>query len=410
MEPEMNDGAVMVVALNLASQALWRGGEAVVREVGKAFQGTPPPTEQQRGASLVSHTSTVLHDSLRDVADWAPEWTALRQALQTECEEHPRLLWDLLFDESGCADSPLAHSKWRKWGQSDPDRYDRLLGRLVEAIRWAVADDNQLAHYAQMFERKAQTPCAAEPASAILPPTTTSLRLHNWTVESYASAPDYVLDWSEHFEREPRRVPSPEAWQERLLPELIQTRDELLAAGKPKRLRLDGKACLSAGLAFGRCFSEVAGFTIELDQQDQVWSSDQPVAMGYECLAHYEEGNSPGSQDLLVVIGVKDDPLVSVENYVAQSRLRYRAAVRLYPQGGCGHLKSAGEALAFAEQTKKAIRAARTRARAEGRNHLFLLGPFGLAVFLGQKLTSAGDVQCYEYQNPGYTPSCFLKA
>jgi hypothetical protein len=38
------------------------------------------------------------------------------------------------------------------------------------------------------------------------------------------------------------------------------------------------------------------------------------------------------------------------------------------------------------------------------RTRLFFYGPFSLAVFLGQQLTSVGEVQLFEYQDPGYVP------
>jgi hypothetical protein len=43
------------------------------------------------------------------------------------------------------------------------------------------------------------------------------------------------------------------------------------------------------------------------------------------------------------------------------------------------------------------------------KTRLFFYGPFALAVFLGQHLTSVGEVQLFEYQDPGYIPSCTLR-
>ena len=40
---------------------------------------------------------------------------------------------------------------------------------------------------------------------------------------------------------------------------------------------------------------------------------------------------------------------------------------------------------------------------------LFVYGPFAMSVFLGQQLTSMGQVQLFEYQDPGYVPSCALR-
>jgi hypothetical protein len=43
------------------------------------------------------------------------------------------------------------------------------------------------------------------------------------------------------------------------------------------------------------------------------------------------------------------------------------------------------------------------------RTRIFFYGPSALAVFLGQKLTSVGEIQLFEYQDPGYVPSCSLR-
>jgi len=43
------------------------------------------------------------------------------------------------------------------------------------------------------------------------------------------------------------------------------------------------------------------------------------------------------------------------------------------------------------------------------KTRLFFYGPYALAVFLGQQLTSVGEIQLFEYQDPGYVPSCLLR-
>ena len=43
------------------------------------------------------------------------------------------------------------------------------------------------------------------------------------------------------------------------------------------------------------------------------------------------------------------------------------------------------------------------------KTRMFFYGPFALAVFLGQQLTSVGEIQLFEYQDPGYVPSCSLR-
>jgi len=43
------------------------------------------------------------------------------------------------------------------------------------------------------------------------------------------------------------------------------------------------------------------------------------------------------------------------------------------------------------------------------RARIFYYDPFALAVFLGQQLTSVGEIQLFEYQDPGYVSSCTLR-
>jgi len=43
------------------------------------------------------------------------------------------------------------------------------------------------------------------------------------------------------------------------------------------------------------------------------------------------------------------------------------------------------------------------------RTRLFFYGPLALAVFLGQQLASIGEIQLFEYQDPGYILSCSLR-
>jgi len=238
------------------------------------------------------------------------------------------------------------------------------------------------------------------------------IHLHNWSVELFDGPADCSLDWSQHFERSTRKVPPQRVWQGELLPELDATERELARSGMPRLLRLRASACLSSGLAFGRCFAEVAGYVVELQQKGQVWRSDAQPEDGYEVHATVQDGNDRACEDMLVAIGITTDLWRDVARYVEEIGLCYRTAVRIYPRTGTGEfaLASAAQAVAFAAQAKQTIRNARDSYDVRGANHLFLNGPIGFAVFLGQKLRSAGEFQCYEYRNTGYSPSCRLPA
>jgi hypothetical protein len=73
------------------------------------------------------------------------------------------------------------------------------------------------------------------------------------------------------------------------------------------------------------------------------------------------------------------------------------------------------ESIAGAEEACAFARAARERlgqilkTQGLGKTRLFFYGPFALAVFLGQQLTSVGEIRLFEYQDPGYVASCTLR-
>ena len=56
-----------------------------------------------------------------------------------------------------------------------------------------------------------------------------TLWLQNWTSESFDAPADYGLDWSAHFDRSTRKVPSPETWNKQLIPELEALKKKILA-------------------------------------------------------------------------------------------------------------------------------------------------------------------------------------
>ena len=80
------------------------------------------------------------------------------------------------------------------------------------------------------------------------------------------------------------------------------------------------------------------------------------------------------------------------------------------PSRGAQSIGGAGDAVAFAQAVRETLgqllKMKKYRLR---KTRIFFYGPFALAVFVGQQLTSIGEVQLFEYQDPGYVPSCSLK-
>lgn len=233
--------------------------------------------------------------------------------------------------------------------------------------------------------------------------------LHTWSVRKYDRQPDYELDWSAYFDHPTRRVPDPATWNEALLPELRSLEQTISRTTACRHIRLRGSLCLSAAIAFGHIFSVAGGYRLEIQHRMQFWRSETPPDPN----CHLEVVEEPGpntASDLLVVLSVTGDARPQVLKYVQAQGLTFRAHLYLSPAGGPYDysVQGAAHASALAQQARLELR------RALGvyhpkTTHLFYFGPQSLAVLLGQKLNACGSIQLYEYQNFGYTPSCFLR-
>lgn len=243
------------------------------------------------------------------------------------------------------------------------------------------------------------------------------VHLHGWTRQAYDLVADEEIDWTEHFDHTTLRVPAPEVWASELMPALHAVRARFDVTPDRRLIWFRTRAPLSAGLAFGHTFAEAAGYSIRIQQPSpgaaepiQHWETDAHADQSYQ-LGYDELDGDPASHDLVVGIGVTDDPRPKVEHYLAQTDLAVRAALYLRPSGGASATSvDATTVGAIAAAAKREIR--RVCNRYQPRLiHLFYLGPLGLAVLLGQKLNGLADIQCYERsKTTGYTPSCRLPA
>src|ERR1700687_180636 len=104
----------------------------------------------------------------------------------------------------------------------------------------------------------------------------TTVWLQNWTKETFDVPADYVVDWSPHFDRSSRRVPSEDVWNAQLLPELQSLKGTILAERTDRLIRFRGKCALSTGIALGAAFAAVGGWTFEIPQppSKEAWRSD----------------------------------------------------------------------------------------------------------------------------------------
>ena len=118
-----------------------------------------------------------------------------------------------------------------------------------------------------------------------------------------------------------------------------------------------------------------------------------------------------GATDIAIGIGITADPKPTLESFAKGVGLQFSATLYVYPKAGPSVTAVTKEtAGSLAALIKDEMR--RFISKREPRTiHLFYVGPLGLAVLLGQRLNSLGDIQCYERsRTDGYVPSCRLLA
>jgi hypothetical protein len=246
--------------------------------------------------------------------------------------------------------------------------------------------------------------------TSLAPEQGITLWIHNWTQESFDQPADYILDWSAHFERSSRRVPSEDVWNNELLPQFGALKKTILAEKKERLIRFRGKCTLSTGIAMGAAFPAVGGWVFEIPQppQKEPWRSDAPVTTPYQFDVETIDGALDG-EDLVLGLNIKGDGRGDVMRYVESTGKPPRIfAFMSPPSQGAQSIGGAGDAAAFSTAIKdhlgKLLKTHQLRI-----TRVFFYGPLALSVFLGQQLTSVGEIQLFEYQDPGYVPSCTLR-
>jgi SMODS-associated and fused to various effectors sensor domain/Cap4 dsDNA endonuclease len=236
-----------------------------------------------------------------------------------------------------------------------------------------------------------------------------TLWLQNWTSESFDSPADYALDWSSHFDRATRKVPSPATWNNELTPELVALKKKLLAERKERLIQFRGKCALSSGVALGVVFPTVGGWAFEIPQPPSKddWRSDTPPTNPYNLRVEMIDGDPQGA-DIVLGLNIKGDGRQDILKYVESTGNPPRIfAFMSPPSQGAQSIGGAGDACAFGHAVRETL-GQLLKAYQLRKTRIFFYGPFALAVFLGQQLTSVGEIQLFEYQDPGYVPSCSL--
>jgi hypothetical protein len=246
-------------------------------------------------------------------------------------------------------------------------------------------------------------------ATGRVPERAVTLWVHNWTKEMFDVSADYTVDWSSHFDRSSRRVPTANMWNDELLPELKALKDKILGERKERTIRFRGKCALSTGLALGATFPAVGGWTFEVPQPPatDAWRSDIEPTKSYDVKVDVVDG---GGTDLVIGLNIRGDGREDIHRFIEGTGTPPRLFAFMVPPHAPGSQSIGGapDACAFARIARDHMGQLLKR-HGIRRTRLFFYGPFALAVFMGQQLTSVGEVQLFEYQDPGYVPSCALR-
>ncbi len=238
------------------------------------------------------------------------------------------------------------------------------------------------------------------------------------TEGAFDLTPDFVLDWQRYFEGRPclkgHQLKRPDYWNKKLLPELRTVLADVRKTTNCRVIRARGLARLSAWLAFGHTFSEVAGYTIEVQQQQELWRTDAQPTGGFRAISvNGAEGEviTPGGPAVACGISVTGSLDNDVRRHVADyGDCAVSALLLIRPDRelGRGCLDSASDAVAVARGVKALLQPFVKRWSAT-RLLLYYFGPLSGACFIGHQLNAVcREVQVMEDQQSGYAPTFML--
>jgi len=118
---------------------------------------------------------------------------------------------------------------------------------------------------------------------------------------------------------------------------------------------------------------------------------------------------TPEGTDIVLGLNIRGDGRQDVMKYVESTGHLPNEYVFVSPAlPGAQSIRGAADAVAFGKAVREHL-GQLLKKHGLRATRIFFYGPFALAVFLGQQLTSVGEIQLFEYQDPGYVLTCSLK-
>ena len=207
------------------------------------------------------------------------------------------------------------------------------------------------------------------------------------------------------------KCPRQKRWNDELVPQLEALKKQLLRERKERLIRFRGKCALSSGVALGAVFPTVGGWAFEIPQPPakEPWRSDATPTKRYDMTDEGLEGTADGT-DIVLGLNIRGDGRQDMVKYVESTGQIPRRYLFISPSfQGAQSIRGASDAVAFAKAVRETLGHGLKQYDVH-KTRLFFYGPFALAVFLGQHLTSVGEVQLLNIKIPAISPAArFLR-
>jgi len=215
------------------------------------------------------------------------------------------------------------------------------------------------------------------------------------------------LDWSSQFNG---RHCDQARWDNLLLPALKDVMSEVRREVSGREIVGSGQLGIPAAIALGETFSSTSG--LNLIWMQTYLGKTEPWRLGPKLAdSGIRVTTSPRNlkgTDIALLISVTQDVAPEVNEFLS-SLPGLAAIVRVETERT---ELSAEAASTLAQEARAALIKARAEYRASGVIHVFLAGPVGLAVLVGQQLNTFAAIQTYERDpnlTPTYVASCMVK-
>ncbi|PYP86154.1 MAG: hypothetical protein DMG65_19205 [Candidatus Angelobacter sp. Gp1-AA117] len=171
----------------------------------------------------------------------------------------------------------------------------------------------------------------------------------------------------------------------------------VLSKAATRRIQVQAKGHLSAGVALGAAFSRTTGFELEIEQNGQVWSSQGALEpFDLRIISNRLDANL---SDICMTIAIsRSETVASVDRAQEVLGIPRGGRIVIEPEVGSSRqsIPSGGCARSIAGQAASALMKARAQWGLR-KTHLFISAPFALAVLIGHELNALGPIDVYEH-------------